>query len=292
MMKQGRIVKALAGFYYIDDGDNIHQCRARGKFRKNDMKPVVGDFVEFQEGRQNDGYVMKICERKNVLVRPPIANIDQALLVFSRHEPDFAPVLLDKFLLLIEYYHIEPIIVISKMDLESQDHIQQYINDYRQAGYQVIETSAKQEKGLENIKKIFKDKVTVITGQSGVGKSSLLNALDIHLQLETNQISKALGRGKHTTRHVELMKMYDGYVGDTPGFSSLELDMDPIAAARAYHDFDELAHSCKFRGCLHDSEPQCAVKQAVEEGKIAKERYEHYLMYLHELKEKKERQYG
>ena len=248
--------------------------------------------MEFQSGSHNDGYLLKILERKNVLKRPPVANVDQALLVFSRKEPDFSTTLLDKFLLLIEYYDIEPIIVISKMDLESDDHIHQYIDEYRNAGYKVIETSSKQGKGIEEIKDIFKDKVTVITGQSGVGKSSLLNALDISLNLETNQISKALGRGKHTTRHVELLKMYDGYVGDTPGFSSLELEMEPTEAARAYHDFDELAYDCKFRGCLHDSEPHCAVKEAVEQGKISKERYEHYLIMLKELKEKKEKKYG
>ena len=156
----------------------------------------------------------------------------------------------------------------------------------------MIETSSKQNKGIDEIKEIFKDQVTVITGQSGVGKSTLLNALDISLNLETNQISKALGRGKHTTRHVELMNLYDGYVADTPGFSSLELEMEPIEAARAYHDFDEYATDCKFRGCLHDSEPHCAVKEAVDEGKISKERYEHYLIMLKELKEKKEKKYG
>lgn len=289
---EGRIVKALAGFYYIDDGHEVHQCRARGKFRKQDIKPVVGDFVEFQKGNHDDGYLLKILERKNVLRRPPIANIDQALLVFSRKEPDFSTVLLDKFLLLIEHYHIKPIIVISKMDIEGDDSIYQYIQEYRNAGYTVIETSSKQNKGINEIKEIFKYQVTVITGQSGVGKSTLLNALDISLNLETNQISKALGRGKHTTRHVELMNLYDGYVADTPGFSSLELEMEPTEAARAYHDFDEYATACKFRGCLHDSEPHCAVKEAVDEGKISKERYEHYLTMLKELKEKKEKRYG
>ena len=247
---EGRIVKALAGFYYIDDGHEVHQCRARGKFRKQDIKPVVGDFVEFQKGNHDDGYLLRILERKNVLRRPPIANIDQALLVFSRKEPDFSTVLLDKFLLLIEHYHIKPIIVISKMDIEGDDSIYQYIQEYRNAGYTVIETSSKQNKGINEIKEIFKDQVTVITGQSGVGKSTLLNALDISLNLETNQIS------------------------------------------RAYHDFDEYATACKFRGCLHDSEPHCAVKEAVDEGKISKERYEHYLTMLKELKEKKEKRYG
>lgn len=143
---EGRIVKALAGFYYIDDGHEVHQCRARGKFRKQDIKPVVGDFVEFQKGNHDDGYLLKILERKNVLRRPPIANIDQALLVFSRKEPDFSTVLLDKFLLLIEHYHLKPIIVISKMDIEGDDSIYQYIQEYRNAGYTVIETSSKQNK--------------------------------------------------------------------------------------------------------------------------------------------------
>ena len=153
---KGRIVKALAGFYYIDDGHEVHQCRARGKFRKQDIKPVVGDFVEFQKGNHDDGYLLKILERKNILRRPPIANIDQALLVFSRKEPDFSTILLDKFLLLIEYYHIRPIIVISKMDIEGDDSIYQYIQEYRNAGYTVIETSSKQNKGIDEIKEILK----------------------------------------------------------------------------------------------------------------------------------------
>lgn len=289
--EKGRIVKALAGFYYIDDGKQIHQCRARGKFRKQDIKPVVGDFVEFQKGNHGDGYLMKILERKNALKRPPIANIDQALLVFSRKEPDFSSILLDKFLLLIEHYDITPVIIISKMDIEGDDDIRQYITDYRNAGYTVIETSAKENQGIEQIKTLFMDKVTVITGQSGVGKSSLLNALNIDLHLETNEISQALGRGKHTTRHVELIAMYGGYVADTPGFSSLELEMEPVEAAVAYHDFARLSCECKFKGCLHDSEPHCAVKQAVDDKIISKERYEHYLTMLNEIKKRKEHYY-
>jgi len=285
-MFRGRIVKALSGFYYVEDNNKIIECRARGKFRKDEIKPLVGDFVEYQ-----DGYIMKLLPRKNFVVRPPICNIDQVLIVNSCKEPDFSSMLLDKFLLVVEHLNIEPIIVLSKMDLDDGS-VESYVNDYRKAGYKVYEISSKDNCGIDEIKAIFKDKVTVITGQSGVGKSSLLNALDIELNLETNNISKALGRGKHTTRHVELIKMYNGYIGDTPGFSSLELDMSPEQLAIAYHDFKEYSQECKFRGCLHDKEPDCAIKKAVDDGMISKERYEHYLLNLQEVKRKEERKYG
>ncbi|WP_027090571.1 ribosome small subunit-dependent GTPase A [Thomasclavelia saccharogumia] len=285
-MSQGRIIKALSGFYYVEDGDKIIQCRARGKFRKDEIKPLVGDYVEYQ-----DNYIMKLLPRKNFLIRPPICNVDQALIVSSCKEPDFSSMLLDKFLLVIEHLQIEPIIVISKIDLGDKE-VKKYIKDYRKAGYRVYEVSSKNNLGIEELKTVFKDKTTVITGQSGVGKSSLLNALDINLNLETSDISKSLGRGKHTTRHVELIKMYDGYIGDTPGFSSLDLNIKPEELAIAYHDFQEYSHKCKFRGCLHDSEPDCGVKQAVADGMISKERYEHYLMNLQDTKKKEEKKYG
>ena len=290
-MPEGRIIKALSGYYYVEDNQNVIQCRARGKFRKDEIKPLVGDFVEYQISG-SEGYIMKIMPRKNALVRPTIANVDQALIVCSCKEPDFSSVLLDKFLLVIEHHQIEPIIIFSKFDLADEKMISQYYDDYQKAGYRVFKTSSTSNYGIEEIKSIFKDKVTVFTGQSGVGKSSLLNALDVNLNLETNVISKSLGRGKHTTRHVELIKMYGGYLGDTPGFSSLELTITPQEAAVAYHDFRQLSQSCKFRGCLHDSEPHCAVKQAVADGLITQERYEHYLVNLQEVKKKEERKYG
>ena len=261
-MSQGRIIKALAGFYYVEDDHQIIQCRARGKFRKDEIKPLVGDFVEYEVEGDNDGYVMNVLPRHNCLVRPPICNVDQALIVSSCKEPDFSSILLDKFLLVIEHLGIEPIIIISKMDLDEDESVKQYVKDYRQAGYRVYEISSKDNHGLEELKTVFKDKVSVITGQSGVGKSS------------------------------ELLKMYGGYLGDTPGFSSLELEMTPEELAVAYHDFAQFSHECKFRGCLHDSEPNCGVKKAVEDGKISKERYEHYLMNLQDVKKKEERKYG
>lgn len=290
-MQKGFIIKALSGFYYVENQGKIFQCKARGKFRKNDQKPLVGDYCEFSVENQVEGYIHHLLPRKNVLVRPPICNIDQALLVFSAKEPDMNTLLLDRFLVLIEHFHIEPIICISKMDL-AEDSVKSIMQPYQEAGYQVYYLSAKLNEGIDELKKLFADKVTVITGQSGVGKSSLLNALDIHLHIDTNQISKALGRGKHTTRHVELLKMYGGYVADTPGFSSLELMMEPLDLAHSFHDFKDLSSQCKFRGCLHDSEPYCAIKEAVSEGKISQERYEHYLLFLKEAKELKEKKYG
>ena len=253
---------------------------------------MVGDFCEFSIENEVEGYILKLLPRKNALVRPPICNVDQALLVFSAKEPDLNTLLLNRFLILIEHLHIEPLICISKMDLAVQKDVHQLMFPYEAAGYRVYYVSAQENQGIEEIKHLFKKKVTVITGQSGVGKSSLLNALDIHLNIETNEISKALGRGKHTTRHVELLKMYDGYVADTPGFSSLELTMEPIELAHSYHDFEELSQLCKFRGCLHDSEPYCAVKEAVTDERISQERYEDYLSFLKETKALKEKKYG
>ncbi|MDD6712026.1 ribosome small subunit-dependent GTPase A [Sharpea azabuensis] len=288
-MLQGRIIKSLAGFYYVESQNVLYTCKARGKFRKENMKPVVGDLCDFEIDDNQEGYIKKIAKRKNYLTRPPISNIDQALLVFSITHPDFDSLLLDRFLANVEHKDVKPIIVITKIDLDSS-RMEKIKQDYHD--YQIIFVSSKEHIGIDEVKANLKDKVTVVTGQSGVGKSSLLNALDIQLHIETNEISDALGRGKHTTRHVELIKMHGGYVADTPGFSSLELEMEPRELAVSYHDFRRLSESCKFRGCLHDSEPYCAVKQAVEDGEIAKDRYLHYLSFLKEVKEIKEKRYG
>jgi len=289
-MIKGRIMKVLSNLYTVDSHGNVIECIPRGKFRYTNQKPIVGDIVTIQVDENNKGYIMEIDERKNQLVRPPIANIDQAIVVFSSKEPRFSFQLLDRFLAIIEHHRITPIIIITKSDLlEEVEEIQTSLNSYIASGYSVIYTSAKNKEGLEQLPAIFKDKISVFTGQSGVGKSSLLNAIDDSLQLETNQISKALGRGKHTTRHVELLPFYNGLIADTPGFSSLSFDaLTTRDLAVAYHDFREYAKECKFRGCLHENEPNCRVKEAVRNGEIIESRYINYISILEEIKNRKE----
>lgn len=292
-LKKGIILKALSGFYYVEDlqTKELIQCRSRGLFRKKKITPLVGDSVHFTVEPDGNGYVMEILSRKNELVRPPIANVDLALVVFSVKEPDFSPKLLDRFLAVIEANQIEPIIVLTKMDLltsEEQSLIEPIIQYYREIGYQVIETSSKQQFGLDGIKDLIRNQIVVICGQSGVGKSSLLNSMDQTLNIQVNEISKALGRGKHTTRHVELHKLSDGLIADTPGFSSLDLDqLEPNDLSECFVEFYQRSQDCKFRGCLHVNEPRCAVKEAVEVGEILPTRYENYLQFLTEIKSRK-----
>ncbi|MED4549371.1 ribosome small subunit-dependent GTPase A, partial [Bacillus licheniformis] len=218
-MPEGKIIKALSGFYYVLDGDQVIQCRGRGVFRKNKVTPLVGDDVVYQADNDKEGYILEIKDRFNELVRPPISNVDQAVLVFSAKEPTFSTSLLDRFLVLVEAGDIRPIICITKMDLVDDDalkeQIHQYAEDYRNIGYSVYLTSMKSGRGIEDIIPHFQDKITVFAGQSGVGKSSLLNAISPDLELKTAGISAHLGRGKHTTRHVELIDINGGLVADT-----------------------------------------------------------------------------
>lgn len=287
-MQTGRIICVISGFYTVNDGIRNIVCKARGKFRKDEFKPLAGDLCEFSYDGKNNGYIMAIHPRKNSLVRPPIANVDQALIVVSAKEPDFSTVLLDRFLALVEHQGIKPIIILTKMDLIcEEDGIEEKIEAYRKNGYEILTTSRDDATSFKRIQALFKDRISVITGQSGVGKSSLLNHLVPDLDLKTGEISSVLGRGKHTTRHVELFPLFGGWVADTPGFSNLALDFSERELAVAYHDFAHYSASCKFRGCLHRSEPGCAVKEALENGEIAPWRYEHYLMFLNEVSEKK-----
>ncbi|MPQ25892.1 ribosome small subunit-dependent GTPase A [Bacillus paralicheniformis] len=293
-MPEGKIIKALSGFYYVLDGDQIIQCRGRGVFRKNKVTPLVGDDVVYQADNDKEGYILEIKDRFNELVRPPISNVDQAVLVFSAKEPTFSTSLLDRFLVLVEAGDIRPIICITKMDLVDDDalkeRIHQYAEDYRNIGYSVYLTSMKNGSGIKDIISHFQDKITVFAGQSGVGKSSLLNAISPDLELKTAGISAHLGRGKHTTRHVELIDINGGLVADTPGFSSLEFaGIEAEDLGSAFLEIGEKSAECKFRGCLHMKEPNCAVKRAVENGEITQYRYDHYVEFLTEIKDRKPR---
>ncbi|MFP7169080.1 ribosome small subunit-dependent GTPase A [Terribacillus halophilus] len=293
-MPSGKIMKALSGFYYVltDEGET-YQCRGRGVFRKQKITPLVGDEVEFEAETKQEGYVLDVLPRKNELVRPPIANIDQAIIVTSAAQPDFSTALLDRFLVLVESKHIEPVIFITKMDMLSADgmaKIEAFKDDYQQIGYPVEMLSSKEETNLDRVKLHMKDKISVIAGQSGVGKSSMLNAIDPRLELETKEISESLGRGRHTTRHVELIPIGGGLVADTPGFSSLEFtELEAEELPSCFPEFREREDSCKFRGCMHHKEPKCAVKQAVGAGEIPEYRYMHYLQFLEEIKSRKPR---
>jgi ribosome biogenesis GTPase / thiamine phosphate phosphatase len=292
-MPEGKIIKALSGFYYVLQNEGIIQCRGRGIFRKNKITPLVGDEVVFQAENDQEGYILEVKERKNELVRPPISNVDQAILVFSAVEPDFSPNLLDRFLVLIEFNRIKPLICITKLDLatdEQHAEIEQYAEQYRCAGYEVILTSSETDFGIELLYPHLENKISVFAGQSGVGKSSLLNALKPELALKTNDISSHLGRGKHTTRHVELIHVGQGLVADTPGFSSLEFtNIEAEDLTFCFPELQKASEDCKFRGCLHLKEPKCAVKSAVEAGEIPTYRYKHYIDFLKEIKDRKPR---
>lgn len=292
---KGTIIRLQGGFYDVVTEEGIEiRCRARGNFRARKISPLVGDDVDIQDQGDGTGYILAVEERQNYLVRPPIANIDQAFLLFSVKEPAFSPHLLDRFLVLIESKQIDPIVVLTKMDLLNEtehESIDRAIAVYRNIGYELIETSSEHGEGIDRVKALFAGKTSVFSGQTGVGKSSLLNAISPELKLATNEISKALGRGRHTTRHVSLMEIEGGLVADTPGFSSLEFpdDLQEDEVRWCFPEFVAIHDDCKFRGCSHLNEPGCAVKTAVEQGKIATSRYENYVTFMEELKDRKRR---
>lgn len=280
---QGRIIKSLAGFYYVESDGVVYQTRARGNFRKKGQTPYVGDFVDFSAEDHSEGYILAIHDRKNSLVRPPIVNIDQAVVIMSAKEPDFNANLLDRFLVLLEHKAIEPIVYISKMDLlTSPDEIAAIQKQYQEIGYQFCTS-------LDELLPLLTDKVTVFMGQTGVGKSTLLNKIAPDLKLETGEISDSLGRGRHTTRAVSFYNVNGGKIADTPGFSSLDYEITNAEDLnKVFPELRRLSRLCKFRSCTHTHEPSCAVKDAVESGELWQSRYDNYLQFLSEIENRRE----
>lgn len=280
---KGRIIKSLAGFYYVESDGVVYQTRARGNFRKKGQTPYVGDFVDFSAEDHSEGYILAIHDRKNSLVRPPIVNIDQAVVIMSAKEPDFNANLLDRFLVLLEHKAIEPIVYISKMDLlTNPDDIAAIQKQYQEIGYHFCTS-------LEELLPLLTDKVTVFMGQTGVGKSTLLNKIAPELKLETGEISDSLGRGRHTTRAVSFYNVNGGKIADTPGFSSLDYEITNVEDLnKAFPELRRLSRSCKFRSCTHTHEPSCAVKDALEAGELWKSRYDNYLQFLSEIENRRE----
>ena len=282
----GKIIKGIGGFYYIKTEEGLIECKARGKFRHKDIKPMVGDNVtiKIENGK---GVIEEIHKRTSELVRPTVANVSLAFIVFAVKNPDINFDLLNKFLVLCEYNNIEVIVCLNKIDLvseEEREEIKKRINDI---GYEVLFINAKQGIGLERLKEKIEGNVTVLCGPSGAGKSTLINKLADKEHMETGKVSEKLGRGKHTTRHSELIEVANGYIVDTPGFSTLEIKdlMDKNSLKYCFPEFSEYNDNCKYRGCLHYKEPKCALKDAVEEGKVNRYRYDFYIKSLEEIVE-------
>jgi ribosome biogenesis GTPase len=296
-MPFGQIVKAISGFYYVrTEKGEVLKCRARGifKFEKKKLTPLVGDIVEFEQTGLDEGVVTSVQPRRTELIRPPIANVDQAVVVCSLRKPNFQQMPVDRFLVHGEREGLEIVIVLTKRDLlEDEGEIEKIRDIYAPAGYQVIATSIFTKEGIEELKRALSGKVSVFAGQSGVGKSSLLNELLPDRNLKTGSVSKKIGRGRHTTRTVELLSLEEGgQVADTPGFSQLSFQgFEPTELSDCFPEFRERAAGCRFRGCLHVEEPGCEVKEAVKRGEIEKNRYRNYVQFLEEIKEALARRY-
>ena len=293
-MINGKIIKGIGGFYYVDTEKGLYECRARGIFRKNKITPLVGDRVSISvvDEENKKGVVEEIEERDTELVRPPIANVDKALIVFAIKNPAPNLSLLDRFIVLAEKENLEIVIVFTKVDLDADGELLEELKSiYEVSGYKVIPVSNKLKLNIDKIKEELKENTVVFAGPSGVGKSSLLNEVDKNFELKTGEVSDKIKRGKHTTRHAELLKLEcGGMVADTPGFSSLTLDDTDESELKEYFiEFDKY-DDCRFGSrCIHENEPSCAVKEAVENGEISKKRYESYIQLLNEIRSGKRR---
>lgn len=285
-MAKGFITKVNSGNYTVYSNGEYHTCRARGKFRIGKYSPLVGDNVEFDP---KDLYLLKIEERKNFLLRPPLANIDNIAIIASVANPFIPLSLINRFIVIAEVIGVRPLLIFTKIDLAGDYDYLKTMKMYQDLGYKCYAYSSKTHVGLEEIVKEVSDKRLIFTGQSGVGKSTLINFLIPGTRQKTGEISKSLGRGKHVTRVVEYLPYKNGWIADSPGFSSIEFDIEPVDLAAFYPGFENYYPNCKFRNCLHDSERDCAVKKAVSEGKISLEYYQEYLSLLKEIKQGKEK---
>lgn len=289
---QGKIIKGIAGFYYIyaEDG-NVYECKAKGIFRKDNFKPLVGDNVEITvlNEEEKEGSVTSILPRRNSLIRPAVANVDQAFLIFAMENPKPNFLLLDRFLIMMEQQEIPVVICFNKKDVGEKEEMEKLYEIYTGCGYRVVLSSTYEGEGMDEIHEILKGKTTVVAGPSGVGKSSITNCMQGEVQMETGEISKKLKRGKHTTRHSQVIPVEKNtFLVDTPGFSSLYLtDMKEEELRDYFPEFVMYEPQCRFQGCMHIHEPGCAVKKALSEGKISQQRYDNYLALYEELKEKR-----
>jgi ribosome biogenesis GTPase len=290
----GRILKGVGGFYYVlDDAGTVHECKARGRFRLEGITPLPGDMVRFSPQKDSYGFIEEILPRRNELKRPRVANIDIAAIVASAHKPLVDKLLCDKLVIHLKRAGIRPLLVINKCDVAAPEAVDALEAEYRNV-CPIVRVSAFSGEGLPALKAALSGCCTCFAGQSATGKSSLLNALFPHLSLETGGLSRKVDRGRHTTRHAELMVLDDfsGTVVDTPGFSFLEPEsIQPEELGALYSDFESHASGCRFTGCLHDKEPGCGVKEAVLKGIISEGRYQRYLTILKELQEMKEKRY-
>ena len=286
---EGIIIKGIGGFYYVEAAGEIYECKARGVFRKSGIKPLAGDKVKISINDNAENTIDEIKPRSSVLIRPPVANVDRLFIVSSVCEPKPVLLIIDRMTALAVNQGIEPVVVFTKNDLESAD---EYIEIYRKAGIKAFSVSCINGEGVEDVKEALKGHISAFCGNSGVGKSSLLNAIDPELGLKTGEISDKLGRGRHTTRHSELFKVEGGYVADTPGFSSFETDeTEPILKDDlpfAFKEFEKYIGECKFTSCLHTKDKGCRIIQAVEEGDIPVSRHESYCFMMEQAKNIKE----